>query len=76
MTVASSHPSPGVRKPSATAVSHLQCVTRLRDFEVTLVPARGADGHQITHRSGDDDGADGEHDPAAPKAPVRSVSSS
>jgi len=51
-------------------------VTRVRDSGVTLVPARGADGHQITHRSGDDDGADGEHDPAAPKAPVRSVSSS
>jgi hypothetical protein len=48
------------RSRQATAVSHFQHVTRAHDYEVTLVPARDADGHRITHRSGDDDGIDGD----------------
>jgi len=32
----------------ATAVSRLECLTRVHDYEVTLVPAHGAHGHQIT----------------------------
>jgi hypothetical protein len=38
-----------------------------------LVPAREADGHWITHRSGDNDGADGEHDGSAEGEPWHAV---